>query len=128
MKNTNNTTKRTLDEIIDVNQYIVSKGTRRVYKKKLVLRENGDMRLNSTFVKSTSERHFAVAFKKDFHEAVVVPNCEPQIQFSKNGVAKDIELVKKFGRKNKLFPLVYNLDWDEKKQLWIGKLDQETKE
>lgn len=50
MKNTNNTTKRTLDEIIDVDQYIVSKGTRRVYKKKLVLKENGDMLLNSTFI------------------------------------------------------------------------------
>lgn len=93
-----------------------------------MLRENGDMRLNSAFVKGTSERDFAVAFKKDFREAVVVPNCEPQIQFSKNGVAKDIELVKKFGRKNKLFPLVYNLDWDKKNELWIGKLDQETKE
>lgn len=43
-------------------------------------------------------------------------------------MAKDIELVKKFGRKNKLFPLVYILDWDEKNELWIGKLDQETKE
>lgn len=36
--------------------------------------------------------------------------------------------MKKFGRKNKLFPLVYNLDWDKKNELWIGKLDQETKE
>ena len=34
MKNTNNTTKRTLDEIIDVDQYIVSKGTHGEYIRK----------------------------------------------------------------------------------------------
>ena len=37
-------------EVTDEDQYIVSKGTRRVYKKKLVLKENGDMQLNSTFI------------------------------------------------------------------------------
>ena len=122
--------KRTLGNIIDISQYIVSTGVRRIYREKLVLYEDGTMRLNNTFVGKTSERRFAVAFSKDFHKVVIVPNCEPEIQFSKNGNAKDVDLIKNFKGKNnsRLFPLTYNLSWDDDKNLWSGELDQTTKQ
>ena len=37
--------KRTLESIIDVSQYIVSKGVRKVYREKLVLYADGAMKL-----------------------------------------------------------------------------------
>lgn len=120
--------KRSLDEIIDVDQYIVSKGIRRVYKEKLILKEDGTMKLNNTFIRKNSERHFAIAFSNDFREVVVAPNCEPEIRFSKNGFTKDVELVKKWGKKNKPFPLVYDLSWEKDREIWRGRLNMATKE
>ncbi len=118
--------KRTLESIIDVSQYIVSKGVRKVYREKLVLYADGAMKLNNTFVRKTTERQFAVAFAKDFHKVMIVPNCEPAIKFSKNGRAKDVDLVKNYKGKNSLFPLVYNLSWDDNKEMWVGELDKTT--
>lgn len=120
--------RRNLENIIDTNKYVVSKGIRKCYTEKLFLRENGEIQLNSTFLKNTLERKFAIAFSKDFIEVIVVPNCEQEIQFSKNGIAKDVDLIKKFGKKNKPFPFIYDLSWDEKKELWKGELNTTTKE
>ena len=119
--------KRTLSSIIDVNQYVVSKGTRKVYREKLILREDGKMNLNSTFIKKIPERDFAVAFSKDFKEVLLIPDCEREIHFSKTGCAMDVELVRFLGKK-KPFPLVYELSWMEDKKLWHGVLNQTTKE
>lgn len=65
--------KRTLENIIDVGQCIISKEVRKVYREKLVLYADGVMKLNNTFVRKTIERQFAVALAKDFHKAMIVP-------------------------------------------------------
>lgn len=121
-------TKRKLEDIIDINQYIVSKGIRKIYEEKLVLKENGEMRLNNTFTKTTSERAYAVAFSFDFRNVVLIPNCEREIVFSKNGMAKDTELVRNVKKKKLPFPLIYKLSWDTNDEIWRGKLDTTTKE
>lgn len=120
--------KRKLEDYIDINQYIVSKGIRNIYEKKLVLKENGEMRLNSTFTKAISERAFAVAFSCDFKNVVLVPNCEQEILFSKNGAAKDTELVRNVKKKKLPFPMTYKLSWDGNDEIWRGRLDITTKE
>lgn len=127
MENTKET-KRKLEDIIDINQYIISKGIRKIYEEKLVLRENGQIQLNNTFIKTTQERAFAVAFSNDFKEVVLIPNCEQEIVFSKGGIARDTELVSKIGKKRLPFPMTYRLCWDADKMIWRGKLDITTKE
>lgn len=119
--------KRKLENFIDINQYIVSKGTRRIYEEKLVLKENGDMRLNNTFIKATEERKFTVAFSNDFREVVLISNCEQEILFTKNGTAKDMNLVRSIGKKKMPFPMIYILCHDADKEIWRGKLDTSTK-
>lgn len=120
--------KRKIEEIIDIDHYIVSKGIRKIYEEKLVLKENGEMRLNNTFIKATSERAFTVAFSCDFKEVVLVPNCEQEILFSKSGIAKDTELVKSVKKRKIPFPMIYKLSWDTNDEIWRGKLDTTTKE
>ena len=128
MEYTNDKANRTLESVINVNQYIVVKGIRKRFKEKLILKADGELKFNSTFLKKTSERRYAVAFSKDFKEVFVVPGCMPEILFSKNGNAKDIDLARMLKTKNKqLFPRIYELEWDDKRQLWCGRPDQSTK-
>lgn len=57
-----------------------------------------------------------------------MPGCMPEILFSKNGNAKDIDLARMLKTKNKqLFPMIYELEWDDKRQLWCGRPEQSTK-
>ena len=51
-KERDNTTgaKRKLADYIDESQYVISRGTKRAYDKKLTVSDNGTIKLNSTFV------------------------------------------------------------------------------
>ena len=88
------TAKRKLEDIIDVKKYYVSHGTKRLYEKKLIIRQNGQMSMNSTFLKATDERAFAVALSMDLSEVLMIPNSTEEVRFAKNGRTKDAELVK----------------------------------
>lgn len=126
--NTTKETKRALKDIIDMDKYIIPKGVRKVYREKFVLYKDGRMKLNNTFIKATEERDFSIAFLPNFHEVIVVPDCEPAIHFSKNGDAKDVDIVKRFGKKSNIFPLEYELYWEDKNRLWRGQINKDTKQ
>lgn len=122
------TAKRKLEDIIDVKKYYVSHGTKRLYEKKLIIRQNGQMSMNSTFLKATDERAFAVALSMDLSEVLMIPNCTEEVRFAKNGRIKDAELVKEIWKKKLPEQIEYIMKWNDENSAWVGMLNQKTRE
>jgi hypothetical protein len=122
------TAKRKLEDIIDVKKYYVSHGTKRLYEKKLIIRQNGQMSMNSTFLKATDERAFAVALSMDLSEVLMIPNCTEEVRFAKNGRTKDVELVKEIWKKKLPEQIEYIMKWNDENGAWVGMLNQKTRE
>lgn len=122
------TAKRKLEDIIDVKKYYVSHGTKRLYEKKLIIRQNGQMSMNSTFLKATDERAFAVALSMDLSEVLMIPNCTEEVRFAKNGRIKDAELVKEIWKKKMPEQIEYIMKWNDENGAWVGMLNQKTRE
>ena len=122
------TAKRKLEDIIDVKKYYVSHGTKRLYEKKLIIRQNGQMSMNSTFLKATDERAFAVALSMDLSEVLMIPNCTEEVRFAKNGRIKDAELVKEIWTKKLPEQIEYIMKWNDENGAWVGMLNQKTRE
>jgi hypothetical protein len=122
------TAKRKLEDIIDVKKYYVSHGTKRLYEKKLIIRQNGQMSMNSTFLKATDERAFAVALSMDLSEVLMIPNCTEEVRFAKNGRTKDAELVKEIWKKKLPEQIEYIMKWNDENGAWVGMLNQKTRE
>ena len=122
------TAKRKLEDIIDVKKYHVSHGTKRLYEKKLIIRQNGQMSMNSTFLKATDERTFAVALSMDLSEVLMIPNCTEEVRFAKNGRTKDAELVKEIWKKKLPEQIEYIMKWNDENGAWVGVLNQKTRE
>ena len=122
------TAKRKLEDIIDVKKYYVSHGTKRLYEKKLIIRQNGQMSMNSTFLKATDERTFAVALSMDLSEVLMIPNCTEEVRFAKNGRTKDAELVKEIWKKKLPEQIEYIMKWNDENGAWVGVLNQKTRE
>lgn len=120
--------KRKLEDIIDVGKYYVSRGTKRLYEKKLVIRKNGQLSMNSTFMKATDERTFTVALSKDLNELLLIPNCTEEVRFAKNGRTKDVELVKEIWKKKLPEQIEYIMNWNNETDMWVGRLNQKTRE
>ena len=120
--------KRKLEDIIDVKKYYVSHGTKRLYEKKLIIRQNGQMSMNSTFLKATDERAFAVALSMDLSEVLMIPNCTEEVRFAKNGRTKDAELVKEIWKKKMPEQIEYIMKWNDENGAWVGMLNQKTRE
>ncbi len=120
--------KRKLEDIIDVKKYYVSHGTKRLYEKKLIIRQNGQMSMNSTFLKATDERAFAVALSMDLSEVLMIPNCTEEVRFAKNGRTKDAELVKEIWKKKLPEQIEYIMKWNDENGAWVGMLNQKTRE
>ena len=113
------TAKRKLEDIIDVKKYYVSHGTKRLYEKKLIIRQNGQMSMNSTFLKATDERAFAVALSMDLSEVLMKPNCTEEVRFAKNGRTKDAELVKEIWKKKLSEQIEYIMKWNDENGAWV---------
>ena len=122
------TAKRKLEDIIDVKKYYVSHGTKRLYEKKLIIRQNGQMSMNSPFLKATDERAFAVALSMDLSEVLMIPNCTEEVRFAKNGRTKDAELVKEIWKKKMPEQIEYIMKWNDENGAWVGMLNQKTRE
>ncbi len=122
------TAKRKLEDIIDVKKYYVSHGTKRLCEKKLIIRQNGQMSMNSTFLKATDERAFAVALSMDLSEVLMIPNCTEEVRFAKNGRTKDVELVKEIWKKKLPEQIEYIMKWNDENGAWVGMLNQKTRE
>lgn len=122
------TAKRKLEDIIDVKKYYVSHGTKRLYEKKLIIRQNGQMSMNSIFLKATDERAFAVALSMDLSEVLMIPNCTEEVRFAKNGRTKDAELVKEIWKKKLPEQIEYIMKWNDENGAWVGVLNQKTRE
>lgn len=122
------TAKRKLEDIIDVKKYYVSHGTKRLYEKKLIIRQNGQMSMNSTFLKATDERAFAVALSMDLSEVLMIPNCTEEVRFAKNGRTKDAELVKEIWKKKLPEQIEYIMKWNDENGAWVGMLNQKARE
>ena len=118
--------KRKLEDIIDVKKYYVSRGTKRLYEKKLIIKQNGQMSMNSTFLKATEERAFAVALSLDINELIMVPNCSDEIKFAKNGRTKDIELAKEIWKKKLPEEIEYIMEWNKESDMWVGRINKKT--
>ena len=122
------TTKRKLEDIIDLKKYYVSHGTKRLYEKKLVVKQNGQLSMNSTFMKATDERTFTIALSMDLNELLMIPNCTEEVRFAKNGRTKDVELVKEIWKKKLPEQIEYIMKWNDENDMWVGKLNKKTKE
>ena len=120
------TAKRKLEDIIDVKKYYVSRGTKRLYEKKLIIKQNGQMSMNSTFLKATEERAFAVALSLDINELIMVPNCSDEIKFAKNGRTKDIELAKEIWKKKLPEEIEFIMEWNKESDMWVGRINKKT--
>ena len=86
------------------------------------------MSMNSTFLKATDERAFAVALSMDLSEVLMIPNCTEEVRFAKNGRTKDAELVKEIWKKKLPEQIEYIMKWNDENGAWVGMLNQKTRE
>ena len=86
------------------------------------------MSMNSTFLKATDERTFAVALSMDLSEVLMIPNCTEEVRFAKNGRTKDAELVKEIWKKKLPEQIEYIMKWNDENGAWVGMLNQKTRE
>ena len=118
--------KRKLSDIIDRNQYVISRGTKREYEKKLIVYGDGIIKMNSTFAQATTERTFVVAFTRDFEKVLCISECEEEICFTKNGIARDRDVAKSISGRGLPMPLTYIMSWDSERRLWNGRIDRKS--
>lgn len=123
-----NTNNRRLEDLIDVSQYHILRGIKRKYDKKLIVDQSGILKMNSTFINATDGRLFSVAFRDDFKEVVMLESIDGEVRFAKSGHTKDMDIMTLMKKKKLPKTLEYIIDWDEERDVWIGKLNVSSKE
>lgn len=87
------------------------------------VKENGEMKMNSTLMNKIKEREIEIFISKDSRTIVLNPLGSYTHKFTKAGTAKNKEIVSVLKRLRLKFPICYVVDWNESIGAWEGKMD-----
>ena len=88
--------------------------------------DDGKMVLNSRLNNIINSRNLQIQISKDGERMALISNVEPCHRFTKNGYSKNIKLLNLLKRKRILFPVKYEMQLDDKKKIWIGKIKRDS--
>lgn len=110
---------------IDYEKYIVITPDQKQYPKKLVISNNGVVRLNSTFLKCESTKKFDILFDPTNKSILLIPNDESLLCFTKSGILKNLGF-ENILKKNRIsIPATFVLTQDKELNVWRGILEKQ---
>lgn len=89
----------------------------------LMVKENGELRMNGTLLKKIKERDVEIFISKDLRNIVLNPSGANTHKFTKAGTTKNRELVSMLKRMKIKLPVFYVVTWNESIGAWEGILD-----
>lgn len=109
---------------MDWNRYFVLKPKKtRLKELKLSITEKGEIKLNSVLLRNIQSRKLEIILSKDYKTIYLNPHGDNVHEFTKAGVAKNIEIVEILNKMNLSYPIVYKVEWDDKFGMWRGEID-----
>ncbi len=119
-----NNIPKTSTNKIDYNKYIVITPDQKQYPKKLVISNNGVVRLNSTFLKCESKKKFDILFEPASKSIILIPNEESLLCFTKSGILKNLGFENILKKYHVSIPATFILTQDKDLDVWQGTLEK----
>lgn len=112
---------------MDWDKYFVLKPQKtRLKELKLSITEKGEIKLNSVLLRSIPSRKLELILSNDYKTIYLNPDGDNAHEFTKAGIAKNIELVEILNKMNFSYPIVYKVDWDKRFGMWRGEIDMKS--
>lgn len=89
----------------------------------LMVKENGELRMNGTLMKKIRERNIEIFISKDLRNIVLNPSGTNTHKFTKAGTTKNREIVSMLKRVKIKLPVFYVVTWNDSIGAWEGILD-----
>ena len=86
--------------------------------------EAGEIRLNLPLFNLINNRKIEVYLSRNYKKIRLKSGGDNAMAFTKAGTAKNREIVEMLKELNVEFPIVYTVLWNEKKEVWEGKLKE----
>lgn len=119
-----NNISKTETNKIDYSKYIVITPEQKQYPKKLVIGNNGIVRLNSTFLKCVSPKKFDILFNPANKSIILIPNEESLLCFTKSGILKNLGFENILKKNHISIPATFILTQDQELNVWQGTLEK----
>lgn len=103
--------------------FVLKPNTIRLQEMRVTITEKGEIRLNSLLHKNLPNKKIQIIFSKDYRTVLLNPEGEDAHIFTKAGTTKNRMLIEVFRKMKIKFPVGYIVNWDEKYEMWRGKLD-----
>lgn len=103
--------------------FVLKPNTTRFQEMRVTITEKGEIRFNSLLHKNLPNRKIQIIFSKDYRTVLLNPEGEDAHIFTKAGTTKNRMLIEVFRKMKIKFPVGYIVNWDEKYEMWKGKLD-----
>lgn len=103
--------------------FVLKPNTTRLQEMRVTITEKGEIRFNSLLHKNLTNRKIQIIFSKDYRTVLLNPEGEDAHIFTKAGTTKNRMLIEIFRKMKIKFPVGYIVNWDEKYEMWKGKLD-----
>jgi len=113
---------------LDADKYSLLEPMPNKYSKmQLVVKENGELKLNSALMKKINECNIEIFVSKDLRTIILNPLGMRAHKFTKAGTAKNREMVMMLKKLRIKFPIIYTVEWNEDVGAWEGVLDISNK-
>lgn len=89
----------------------------------LMVKENGELRMNGTLLKKIKERDVEIFISKDLRNVVLNPLGSNTHKFTKAGTSKNREFATMLKRMKIKLPVFYVVSWNDSLGAWEGTLE-----
>ncbi|MCI8852990.1 MAG: hypothetical protein HFI31_10135 [Lachnospiraceae bacterium] len=94
---------------------------------KLSVLERGELKLNKVLRRELPDQKIRILMSRDYRNLVLEPGGKDAHQFTKAGIAKNVQIVELLRKAKLTFPVVYRMSWNENTQVWEGRIQVDSK-
>ena len=89
--------------------------------------ERGELKLNKVLRRELPDQKIRILMSRDYRNLVLEPGGKDAHQFTKAGIAKNVQIVELLRKAKLTFPVVYRMSWNENTQVWEGRIQVDSK-
>lgn len=106
---------------IDHSKFFEIRSDKRRKQQVVTIRENGDIHISKIIREKLDEKSASIYISKNYKTLILDP-AGSELKVKSNGLITAKNDIDQFDRKKVIFPLIFQMKWDEADGAWIGEL------
>lgn len=110
------------EEFYYLKDFIILKPEKKKSPKCVYVHRDGNVVLNGKLNEAIKDRQIEIRVSKDGKRLALLVNGDDSHKFTKSGCCRNQELITLLEEKEIIFPVTYEMEWDNDLGVWLGEL------